>query len=1218
MPLDAGAAPGTLDVDARLHLATLAGYAPRGTSLSADGTMTVQGRVTGTAAAIDPDVTITLEDALVLAPELGTPVTGLQLLARVVGGTASVERLAAVWGTARFESSARAPLAFFGALPIELPAATGGATLEARLTGLDPGAVPGAPAGISGRVDLQVNASAPSADPAAVDGRLTFDALELGFRGLTLAQQQPSVLVARAGAATVETLALTGSAGTVEATGTVALTGDRVIDVTAAGSLDLAALSVVTDALRATGPMRFDVHAAGPAAKPQLQGFAELADGSVVIDDPAAVAIEDLAARLDLAGERVTLTNLSGLVNGGALTGSGTVTLGENLVADADLQLAVDDLAFSAPLDLRSLSDVGLRLTRRGDTFVVGGDVRINEAGLTGDINFDTGVLGVIGRPRGLDLTAERNALLERVRFDVHVGTETPILLDNNLAKAELTTDVRVLGTPYDLGMSGRMELLEGSTVTLNERRYEVERGLITFTDDTRITPSFDLRLTTEARHYDITLGVSGEVGATETTLTANPSLPEPDIMALLVTGRTLDDMRGAEYDVAREQVLSYLTGRVGSTLGRGLERATGLSEVRVEPTLIASETDPGARLTVGQELSDGLRLVYSTDLADSSNQIWLAEYDLTRRFSTRAVRQRDNTYRVEFRHDVRFGGAPEPRRMPRVRPVITTVAVRVDEGGDGDRLRERLKLKPGDPYDFFAAREGLDRIAETLRNEGFLQSRARIRRSPAPAPAPAAAGAEGVALAVEVTRGPRVRFQFDGAVPPGDVQRDLAVRWQRGVFDSQRSGDAADAVQAWLMGDRHMDPRIDVTVEDPGPDVRVVRLAIVPGPKFAKVTLAFEGARGIDPKVLDDIVRDQDLEEDLFTDPTVVTELLRRYYREEGYLAAALDQPERQFQGDTARVVIRVTEGPRFVVTGITPTGNTAVADAPLLEEAPLRPGDPFLPAVAERSLERIRQLYWRRGYNDVQLRYDVDADRETGAAAVSIEVREGARAVVNTVAVTGTDRTSDDLVVGQLEVYPEGVLDVAALGRSRRNLYATGAYSIVEFARTPAAAPADAATSTSTSAGGGSSDGGAPAPTAPAQAGPAATGDAPVDVHVTVREVQPFQLGYGASFDTERGPGGVLELTNSNSLGAARQVGISTRYDSQLRQARAYISQPFLKRFPLQTTAAVYLRQERNPLTELTQAFDLDRIGASLQQERRLANQYVWNYGVRWEQAR
>ena len=79
--------------------------------------------------------------------------------------------------------------------------------------------------------------------------------------------------------------------------------------------------------------------------------------------------------------------------------------------------------------------------------------------------------------------------------------------------------------------------------------------------------------------------------------------------MALLVTGRTLDELRGEEFDVVREQVLSHLTGRVGSTLGRGIQRATGLTEVRIEPNQIASETDPSARLTVGQDITEALAL---------------------------------------------------------------------------------------------------------------------------------------------------------------------------------------------------------------------------------------------------------------------------------------------------------------------------------------------------------------------------------------------------------------------------------------------------------------------------------------------------------------------------------------------------------------------------------------------------------------------------------
>jgi hypothetical protein len=256
-------------------------------------------------------------------------------------------------------------------------------------------------------------------------------------------------------------------------------------------------------------------------------------------------------------------------------------------------------------------------------------------------------------------------------------------------------------------------------------------------------------------------------------------------------------------------------------------------------------------------------------------------------------------------------------------------------------------------------------------------------------------------------------------------------------------------------MRDNYLEPRVDVHIEDTPEGDRHVRIGIVPGPKFARVTLAFEGAVGIDPDVLVDIVHDQDLEEDLFTDPVVVTELLRRYYREEGYLAASLAEPIRQVTGDAARIVIRIDEGPRFVVSRLTPSGNAAVPAATLLEEAPLRVGDPFLPAVAERSIERIRQFYWRRGYSDVQLRYEVDANRDTGDAAISLLVNEGARAVRQHR--DGGRHRPHDHGSSARTARPRGRrrADVAALGQARRSLYATGAYSLVEMTREPAATP-------------------------------------------------------------------------------------------------------------------------------------------------------------------
>ncbi len=124
---------------------------------------------------------------------------------------------------------------------------------------------------------------------------------------------------------------------------------------------------------------------------------------------------------------------------------------------------------------------------------------------------------------------------------------------------------------------------------------------------------------------------------------------------------------------------------------------------MRVEPHLIGNEADPSARLTVGQELTDNLELIYSTDLVDSNDQIWVAEFDVTRRFQTRAVRQSDASYRIDFSHDIGLGGTKPPRRQPRERPDVGTVTVAgVRRDARTPNCAICSKLDEGDEFDFF------------------------------------------------------------------------------------------------------------------------------------------------------------------------------------------------------------------------------------------------------------------------------------------------------------------------------------------------------------------------------------------------------------------------------------------------------------------------------------------------------------------------------------
>jgi outer membrane protein assembly factor BamA len=345
--------------------------------------------------------------------------------------------------------------------------------------------------------------------------------------------------------------------------------------------------------------------------------------------------------------------------------------------------------------------------------------------------------------------------------------------------------------------------------------------------------------------------------------------------------------------------------------------------------------------------------------------------------------------------------------------------------------------------------------------------------------------------------------------------------------------------------------------------------------------------------------------------------------------------------------------------VRQLTFSGNRVYQTADLQKDMPFKAGDPYYPAATEQALIKLRQLYWSQGYNDVRPTPSLALDRAAGQVDVTFVVTEGPRTVIAGIKVDGRDETSNRLVRGELDVEAGKPLDLAALGRTRKSLYDTGAFSLVDITReevgkpaeqnpAPAAPAADASTpapprgslpngdgvlsdaiASATPAASQDSPQGPNAlqnPDAsqdPTQASQQATApvegaDRPVTLNIKVREVQPWQLRYGGLYDTERGLGGILDLSNHNSLGKARVLGLRARYDSQIREGRIYFSQPSLKRLPIETIASIYAREERNPLTSVSDAFNVDRYGISIQQEKKLRNNYVWNYGYRFERSR
>jgi outer membrane protein assembly complex protein YaeT len=1179
LPLEPGT-PGDVQLQSRWNLATLVSLLPQAQRPQAAGELEINGHIRGSLRRLDPALDVSLAGARIDDKRLRSPVTDLALQAQLRGAILHLQNLSAQWAGGTLKGSGRLPLAWLPVkVPAVLPAQREPVSLALEADGLKLQSIRGLPEAVQGTVSLQAQAQAAEPTLDAVRATLTIPRMELTAAGLSFREPKPARITLQNGVARIAEFALEGPRTRVSAEGTANFHAPRSVDVNVKLRSNAAILASFVPSVSAQGPVELNLSVKGTPASPQLTGFLETKKVSVALESPP-LLLEDTSLRVDFAGSRATIARFEGSLNGGKLTATGGMSYAGGELRDVDVRAQADGVFFQYPEGLKTLANLKLQLQSRQQSLLLGGQVNVVEGSYRKSLSLEGDLLPfALGQRGSFTPTERRNAFLDRLRFDVGIDTESPIIMDNNLGTLAVFANLRLTGSYYNMGLLGRMTMEEGGKLRLNERTYTLDRGTVTFTSPQSIEASPDIVARTQAAGYDITLQITKQAGKVRTDLTSQPPLSEGNIIAVLLTGRTLEEARGQAGTIAQQQALSYVAGRLGQTLSSQVQGGLGLTTVRLEPSLISAESDPGARLTVGQDITPQLNLSYSINLTDSSDQIWAAQYDFTRRFTTRAVKQSDNSYRFELRHHLTFGGltplgmvaAAKPKQ-----PVISGVEFTGTPGFPPAQLSDRLKVKPGNRYDFFKLQKGVERLQKFYWKRDFLQARIRTSRT---------LHDSNVDLKLHIRSGPAVDFAFDGWSPSSGTRKRVNEAWRNGAFEQQRVANAVAALRDALVRQDYLQAKVTPqTTKSREAKQRTVRFRIEPGAKFRDVKLVFPGAKQISPSALNDLLKDEKRVPDVYLQPSEVTQLLTGYYREHGYLAASVEKPRYRLDAKTGtgETVIPVTEGPRFHIGKLEFQGNRTYSNAQIAGQAGLKSGEAYLPKLREQAADRVRAFYLNHGFSDVSVRTASREDPSAGLVNLDFRITENKQRVVKTIEISGTEHTSESLVRKQLALKPGQVLANDKLGQSLTRLYETGAYADVDIQ------PRDL----------------------PATAG-LKPNQLPVRLMVKLREVPPWDLSYGGYFDTDRGPGGIVDLANHNMIGGARTIGMRVRYDDLFREARVYLTQPALHKFFPKADLAAYANRDQRD------AFVTKRLGFSFQQEMPLQASWVLTYGYGIERA-
>ncbi len=1025
---------------------------------------------------------------------------------------------------------------------------------------------------LSGQVRLWSSAFESLGD---LNGETRLTELRWQTPSASAAQTAPSELRLEQGRISIGRLQLDSSQGKFEATGSAELTGQQELALRLKGQLEASLfVPAAQDGSTVAGPVDVSLEVGGTLNAPQMTGQAHWREGRLALTSPVAMAGDGIEVVAAFDGRTVRIESATGSVNGSPVKGSGSLTLGGRSIAAVDLQLAGRGLFVEYPKGFQSASDFDLRLQGGATGPVsVGGRVLVLDGAYREGMNLASLAASLLASRQ----SAGEGGWLNRLRYNVRIDTQQPLIVDNNLGRLTADAELRLVGPVANPSLTGRLEIEEGSRVYFAGRTFQVNQGIVDFTDETRLTPRFNLEAESTVSSYRVTLKLSGDTGRTETTLTSEPALSDDQVRMLLFTGNP--EATGSYGALAQTQALSLFGSGMAGGLATLLRNKLGLSEFRIDPSLISADKDPTARLTIGQNLTPELRLAYSTNLTNAQDQIWTAEYDWRRRFLGRFFRETNQSNRFELRYKLRFGGGDKTgdstTRAPRQRFRIRRIEFVGTTGFDQETLAKELKLKPGQSYDFLQSQKALGRLRTFYGKKGYWQARIFQERSNR------GEADGGVDLTYHIEASRPVHFIYEGASLPERVKRRVGQLWLEGIVDAQRLGSVSREIQGHLVGQGFARAKVEAAIRETEAG-RTVVFDIEQGVNDGRPRISFPGVPAALALDLQFLLLRTRLDRQTRANPTAVMKAVSEHLRELGYLAAEVREPqraERRTMGGVA-IAIPVELGPVFTLGTLTFEGATSLPVERLRAAAGLAPGDRYLNEARFAMAQSLERAYWNEGYREARVTAEEVLDRPKGRANLTVRVVEGRRVMTGSIRVEGESATSEGFVRKRLAIAPGDPLSAERVSRSRKNLLDSTAYNRIDITYEP---------------------------------GPTSTpgGDEVRNVVVTVREPKPYRADVGGTYDTERGVGTLLDVSATNLFREARTLGFRTTLDKQKQDYRLYFTQPFWGRERLLTTATAFRTFEDRGL------FDTDITGVSLQQSWRFKPRWNLTYGYQLELA-
>jgi translocation and assembly module TamB len=498
--------------------------------------------------------------------------------------------------------------------------------------------------GPRGILEVHASAEGPLNDKTRMQAQVVIPTLKADYQGLQIGNTRPIRIRYANSIVALDPTEIAGTDTTLRLEGQLPLEGSAPVTLSAVGTVDMQLLRFFQPDVQSSGKLLLDLRGTGATAHPELQGQLRIQNVSLITPD-APLGLQNLNGVLDVSNDQVNITQLTGEAGGGQISARGVVGYRPQLRISVLLQAKGVRIRYQDAI--RTVVESDLNLVGTSEASTLNGRVLIDSLSFTQ--NFDLASLA--GQVQSGPDSAPSEGMAQNLKLNIAVQTARDLNLTSSAVSLQGQANLRVIGTASDPVIVGRTEFTGGDIFLMN-KRYQIERGIIEFSNPNRTEPVLNVLLTTTINQYNLSLTFLGPLDKMQTNYVSDPPLPTADIINLIARGQTTQQAAAAPSTFGASSLLAQ---GAASQVSGGIQKLAGLSSLSIDPTLGGNDSTPGARVAMQKRITSSFLFTFATDVTSTQREIIQGEYQFNKRWSASVTRDENGGFAVDGKFHKRF-----------------------------------------------------------------------------------------------------------------------------------------------------------------------------------------------------------------------------------------------------------------------------------------------------------------------------------------------------------------------------------------------------------------------------------------------------------------------------------------------------------------------------------------------------------------------------------